>query len=173
MKKTVRIIAAAVALIIMAAFLSGCGNGSGSVKPDDTPKDYDVVELAKQIFENCTFEDQYLAEVEDRLFALNLYNIDPALVAEENGVKQSSIYVSSAYPEMIVCIKAVDDVAANSVMEAMKALINNYIENYSNYNPAQIEKLRSAVGRTVREYVVVAVTMDNEASGKFIDSIVK
>ena len=166
MKNTVRIIAAVMLAVIAAAFMTGCtGN--------NTQRDYVVTDLSKKIFDNCSFEDEYLAEVEDRAFALNLYDIDASLVAEENGVKQSSIYLSSAYPEMIVCVKAVDANAAKGVEEAMRALINNYIQNYSNYQPAQINKLETAVIRTAGEYVVVAVTNDNAASAKYIDSIFK
>jgi hypothetical protein len=166
MKNTVRIIAAVMLAVLAAAFVTGCTGGS-------TSRDYVVTELSKKIFDNCKFEDEYLAEVEDRAFALNLYNIDPALVAEKDGVKQSSIYLSSAYPEMIVCIKAVDEKAAQGVEEAMRTLIANYIQNYSNYQPAEINKLETAVIRTAGEYVVVAVTDDNAASAKYIDGIFK
>ena len=168
MKNVIRITAFVLFAVMAAALMAGC-NGS----KDNAPRNYEVTELSKKIFENCSFEDEYLAEVEDRAFALNLYNIDASLVAEKDGAKESSIYVSSAYPEMIVCIKAVDKAAASQVESAMKAKIEDYIKNYSNYNPAQISKLESAIVRTAGEYVVVAVTNDNAASAKYIDGIFK
>ena len=165
MKKTTRIIAA-ILLAAAAIIAAGCTGGP-------VVRDYDVFATAKNIFDNCSFEDEFLVELEDRSFALSLYDIEAAYVAEADGVKQASIYVSSAYPEMIVCIKAVDEAGAEKVMEAMQKLVKNYIENYSNYNPAQIAKLQTAVERRLGEYVIVAVTNDNEAAAKYIDSIVK
>lgn len=168
MKRTVSMIAFVLIAAFVFAFAAGC-KGSG----ENIARDYNVEELASKIFENCSFEDEYLAQVDDKAFALNLYSIDPALVAEKDGVKQSAIYLSSAYPEMIVCVKAVDANSAKGVEEAMRTLINNYIQNYSNYQPAQINKLETAVIRTAGEYVVVAVTNDNSASAKYIDGIFK
>lgn len=174
MKNFFRITAILLIAILAAAAFAGCKHDP--VKPADETeapvvKDYDVTEVANSIAENVPFEDEYLAYIDDRDFTLTSLGVDAALVADKDGVKEAASYVSGAYPEMIVCIKAVDETAAASVMEIMEARIDNYIKNYSTYTPEQVAKLESAVKKTVGSYVFVIVSNDNTAAESFLNGL--
>ena len=90
---------------------------------------------------------------------------------DENGEKASAIYVSGAYPEMIVCIKAVSEEAASTVMGNVKDLIKNYIENYTSYTPEQVAKLENAVEVVRGNYVFVIVSNDNPAAETYLSGL--
>ena len=171
MKKIFKCIVCMLLAAIVAASLTACHR---TVQPSVTPapaKDYNVDEIAASIAANVPFEDEYLALVANREFALSTCSIDPALVADENGEKASSIYVSGAYPEMIVAIKAVDEASAATVMESVKALIDNYIKNYTTYPPEQVAKLESAVTVQRGAYVFAIVSNDNAAAESYLSGL--
>lgn len=175
MKNIVKIISCVLLIAMLTVSFAACGSSENGPKNNEgqTKKVFDVKKLAKDIAENCEFEDQYLAAVEDPNFILTLNNIEAGLVAEENGVKQVANYVSSAYPEMVFVAKAVDDAAAEQIYLAMKKVITAYIENYTNYGPEQVEKLNTAVARTVGLYVIIAVTNNNTSAANYIDTVTK
>lgn len=176
MKKTVKLIAILAAVVLTAAVFAACNDKPAPVDPSAAPdvtdapaKDYDVTAVAQAIAENVPFEDEYLAYIDDRDFALTSLGVDAALVAEKDGAKEVASYVSGAYPEMIIAIHAVDETAAASVMEVLEARISNYITNYSTYTPEQVAKLESAVTATRGNYVFVIVSNDNIAARSFLD----
>ena len=169
MKNTVKTVVCAVLAALFALTLAACGEN----KPAEVTHDYDVAEFAKSIADNCAFEDRYLAMIEDRDFALELYKIDPALVAEKNGAKEAVVYVSSATPEMIVCVKGANNDSASGIIAAVKKIISNYIENYTEYGPEQVAKLQSAVIKQDGAYVFIAVTNDNAAADSYISGLLK
>ena len=72
---------------------------------------------------------------------------------------------------MIVCVKAVDEAAAKTVMSAVESKISNYINDYTTYGPEQIAKLESAVKVTNGQYVVVVVSNDNSAAASFVNGL--
>ena len=175
MKNTIKIALSLLLVLVFAAFAFACNKekdpSSESSKP--VAKDLDVDDLAKKIAENCSFEDEYLALVENRDFSLQSRNIDASLVEGEEGAKKAAIYASSSTPEMVVCIKAVDEAAAAKVMEQVQNLIDDYAHNYTTYGPEQVEKLESAVKVTNGQYVVVAVTAENTTATSFIYALMK
>ena len=72
------------------------------------------------------------------------------------------MYNSSASPEMVICIEAVDVDSARQIMEgALAAMLEDYITNYTNYGPEEVSKLTSAVKEQRGTYVILAVTADN------------
>jgi hypothetical protein len=171
MKNIVKAVAVILLAAVAAASFAACHR---TVEPAVTPapaKDYNVDEIAASVAANVPFEDPYLANVANREFALSTYGIDAALVADENGEKASSIYVSGAYPEMIVAIKAVDEASAAAVMDKVKALIDNYIKNYTTYTPEQVAKLESAVTVQRGAYVFAIVSNDNAAAESYLSGL--
>lgn len=159
-----------VSLLMLAAFalcLAACG-GSGS----NAEKTFDVNELAKSIYENCSFDDTGLALTPNPEFTVcTVYGADAALIAGEEGAKKAAAYVTAS-PEMIICIEAVDAASAQKLMaEAMEPVIETYIHDYSNYSPAEVSKLESAVKIVEGKYVIVAVTADNAAAETYINGL--
>ncbi|MBQ3849578.1 MAG: DUF4358 domain-containing protein [Clostridia bacterium] len=178
MKNIFRTIIAVMLAAVCALALVACSgneqknNGEeNNAEQKNTGKEYDVEQLAKSIFENVKFEDEYVALVDDKDFALSSYGIDPALVADKDGVKEDAVYVSASTPEMIVCVKAVDEASAKTVMSAVENKISDYINNYTTYGPEQVAKLESAVKVTNGQYVVVVVSNDNSAAASFVNGL--
>ena len=165
MKKSVKLMAAVLAIVFALCF-AACGK-----KDVPAAKDYNVDEIAASVRDNVPFEDPYLALVAARDFALTTYGVDPALVADVNGEKACAIYVSGAYPEMIVAIKAVDEASAAKVMDSVKALIQTYIKNYTTYTPEQVAKLESAVTEIRGQYVFAIVSNDNAAAASYLKGL--
>ena len=151
----------------MALCLAACGGGE---TPAQT-KDYDVLAIADSIAQNVSFEDEYLTRVADVAFELNRDNIELDSIVEEDGVKQASVYVSGAYPEMIFSLKAVDEAAAQKAMAAIEEIIKNYTTNYTNYGPEQVSKLESAVKVQRGNYVFVIVSNDNAAASTYLEGL--
>ncbi len=163
MKKLRNIVSIMLVFVLTAAFAACAGK--------DKAKEYNVDEIADAIAKGVSFEDQYIAKIEQRDFALNLYGIEPSLVAEKEGVKEAAVYISGSSPEMVVCIKAVDAESASLVLESVERLISTYITNYTNYGPEQVEKLETAVKLIKGQYVFVTVSNDNTAAASFINDL--
>lgn len=142
------------------------------VPATDVPaKDYDVDELADSIASGCTFEDQYMAKIEDRDFVLKYYRIAPETVSEKDGVKEVASYSAGSTPDLIFVLKAVDEAGAASALEAVQAMIDSYIQNYTTYGPEQIQKLETAVKIVKGQYLVVVISADNDASSDFVNKL--
>ena len=165
MKKFRTVFALMLALVMAMAFAACSGN---------TVKDYDVKSVAKSIIEGCTFEDQYMEEIPTPEFTLEgIYNVDPALIAEKDGAKEAAVYVASAGPEAVICIKAVDADAANTIMDHIQNRILEDAEAYKNYGPEKVPYLQTAVKIVKGVYVFVAVTADNTAASSVINGLLK
>lgn len=169
------VIAALAALLILTACFAACGPKTPD--PEDNKAkpitEINVNDLASKLASSCSFEDEYLALVEDREFSLQTYGIDPALVAEKDGVKESAIYVSASTPEMIVCVKAADEEAYSKIESAVKARIEDYINNYTTYGPEQVEKLKSAVMEQQGLTLIAVVSNDNSAARDTLAGLLK
>lgn len=168
MKNLLKAAVCAVLVCAMAFALAACGGNEPA--PAET-KDYDVIDIAKSVSENVSFEDEYLTAVADIAFELNRDEIALDSVAEENGAKQAAVYVSGAYPEMIFAIKAVDANAADQVMKAIEKILDNYEKNYTNYGPEQVSKITSAVKVIRGQYVFVIVSNDNAAAQTYLNGL--
>ena len=163
---------AIVSLILIAAcaFCVGCGEKKEPETPPSVhvpePGSLDVTALANTICASCKFDDSGLAASPDSEFVMcTVYGTDPALIAGETGSKKVAVYNSSASPEMIICVEAVDADAARSIMEGtITSLLDDYITNYTNYGPEEVTKLTTAVKEQRGTYVILAVTADNTAA---------
>lgn len=165
MKNISRLVISMMLIFALALAFSACG---GETAP---AKDYDVTAIANSIATNVPFEDEYLSPVADIAFELNRIGVSLDSVAENNGAKEAAAYVSGAYPEMIVCIKTVDDNAAKTALTAVQSLITNYINNYANYGPEQVSKLESAVKVVRGQYVFVIVSNDNAQASSYLEGL--
>lgn len=175
MKKVILIAVSLMLAALMAFGLTACGEkskgSSDGSEGGNTPKNYDVAELADKIHDNCSFEDEYLQKVDDADFALSLFNVDPSCVEESKGGRHAAVYISGAYPELIFCVKAVDEASASKIQDAVKAKLDSYMKDYGTYGPDQLSKIESAVFRSSGLYIIYAVTNDNAAASGYIDSI--
>ena len=164
MKKTLLTL---VSLLMAAVFAFGFAACSGAAKT----KSFDVDALAADVFKNCKFDDADLAKSGDSEFTVcQVCNADPALIAGETGSKKAAAYVAAS-PEMIICIEAVDEAAAQKIMaDTFEPLIKTYIEEYTNYSPAEVNKLKDAVKIVEGKYVIVVVCADNAQAEAYINA---
>jgi|GEM_PF-443202 len=159
-KNVIAIVSLLLAAVI--ALCAGCGPKTTEEKIPE-PGSLDVTELAKSIYEGCKFDDNGLeASPNSEFVVVNVYGVDAALIAGDDGAKKAAVYNSSASPEMVICIEAVDVDSARQIMEgALAAMLEDYITNYTNYGPEEVSKLTSAVKEQRGTYVILAVTADN------------
>ena len=171
MKKSSITIIAIVMTAALALCFAACGSGEQNTGNDAKPaKTFDVVELAKNIYDNCTF-DGYGPELssDPEFTVCKVCGADPALIAGEEGAKKAAAYVAAATPEMVICVEAVDKDAAQKLMDdTFTPLIEGYIHDYTNYSPAEVAKLESAVKIVEGNYVIVVVSGDNSAASAYI-----
>ena len=167
-------------VILAAAF--ALSFGCSGKQPEVPPSQYvpeagsvDVADMAKRICENCKFDDTGIEASPNSEFVMcSVYGADAALIAGEEGAKKVAVYNSSASPEMIICLEAVDGNSAYQLTEgALKAMLEDYITNYTNYGPEEVTKLTSAVMEQRGTYVVLAVTADNAAAADYINELYK
>lgn len=164
--KIFRLIVSSLLVLAMVFAFAAC---SGK----DAVKDYDVKTVAKSILDSCKFEDSYMEEIPNPEFTLDgIYNVDPALIAEKDGVKQAAVYVASSGPEAVICFKAVDVDAANTAMDHIQNRILEDIEGYKNYGPEKVPYLQNAVKLVKGDYVFVVVCADSAASS-IVEGILK
>ncbi len=168
MKKTLKFLAAALAVLLLMGMVA-CGDDTPG--DENAPLSFDVTELASEIYSGCSFSDTSLAMVEDRDFALDsLLNVDPALVADGEGGKEVCVYIASATPEFIICIKAVDQDSAKTLYDgSIVPFVEYYIEGYSSYGPEQVPKLENAYVLVEDGYVIVVVSDDSSSTARFIN----
>lgn len=164
MKKTFITIVSVLMAAVLAFGFAACAGQKG-------PKEFDVEALAADIFANCKFDDADLAKSDDSEFTVcKVCNADPALIAGETGAKKCAAYVSAS-PEMIICIEAVDEAAAHKLMdETFAPLIKSYIEEYTNYSPEEVSKLKDAVKIVDGKYVIVVVCADNAQAETYVNA---
>lgn len=155
-----------VSVILTAAFALGFAACGGSGSP---AKSVDVIALADDISANCTFEDTGLEKSLDSEFTIkSIYGCDPALIAGEEGQKKVSVYITASC-EMIICIEAVDAASAQKLMdESLKPMLDIYINEYTTYQPADVNKLKTAVKIVEGNYVVVVVSADNAQAETYV-----
>lgn len=174
MKKFRTIIAILMALAALFS-LAACSK-EGKKEEEQPPKarDYNVAEIAKGIYENVRFDDEYLVETPaiDRTLC-EYYHVDASLIAEKDGAKEAVVYVPSAGPEAIICFKAVDESAANTAMEAIKGRIADDTEGYKTYGPELVPKLETAVEVVKGSYVFVIISADNAAAETYLEGVLK
>lgn len=144
-------------LALMAAVFSGC-----------QPKkevSIDVNTLADDLKNSINFVDE-LSESKDKAF-FTVYGLD------ESDIKVKKNYVGSATSEEITVIEAVDENAAQRVNDAVEAHLADYIEQFEDYAPDQVPKLRDPIFEKIGKYVILCVSDDNETAKKTIDKYTK
>lgn len=172
MKKHLITIVSIVLCIVMTAAFSACSGGKPqTVVP--APGSLDVNALAKAIHEGCTFEDTALEASPNAEFVFGtVYGADNKLVAGEDGAKSVAVCNASSSPEMIICAEAVDAASAQKLMDdTIKPLLSTYINDYTNYGPEQVQKLKSAVTKVVGTYVICVVSADNTKAETVVNGL--
>nr|WP_319489426.1 DUF4358 domain-containing protein [uncultured Caproiciproducens sp.] len=153
MKKTILIILASALLLA-----AGCAA--------NVQKSINTEEVAKKLISSIQFSDQ-MSMIEGKT-ALKLYGLD------ESTVSKSDVYESTgATAEEVAVFEAKDEASAAKVKKAAQQRMEDQRASFTDYQPQEMEKLKSPVLVENGKYVILCVSNDNSGAQKVIDSFFK
>ena len=150
MKKTVALL---LALVCLAALLTGCGGSKKTMEPRAFVDD---------VLSNANFTD-------------SLNQLSDDVVAQYYGVDSADYTSAIAYggtaatAEQIVVFEAKDSAAAERILAALQAFVAEKIEAYKSYGPAAAMSLENAPVKIIGNYVVAVVCADSDSAIKIVD----
>ncbi len=150
MKKTVAIL---LAIVCLAALLTGCGGSKKTMEPR-------------------AFVDDVLANAN---FADSLNQLSDDVVAQYYGVDSADYTSAIAYggtaatAEQIVVFEAKDSAAAERILSALQTFVAEKIEAYKSYGPAAAMSLENAPVKIIGNCVVAVVCADSDSALKVVD----
>ena len=160
-------------LIVMMAFaVTACSDGGGEEGggSEGTPVNYDftAAELAGTINENVTFND-FMEEVDPQT-VYELYGIDGSAISD------SCTYFSTGATAEEISVMCLDPENADSMLgeinRAFNKRIDDQIESFTDYVPAELDKLKNPLIMEIGNSVVMVVCDDpDQAKTAILDFI--
>lgn len=150
MKKTVAIL---LAIVCLAALLTGCGGSKKTMEPR-------------------AFVDDVLANVN---FTDSLNQLSDDVVAQYYGVDSADYTSAIAYggtaatAEQIAVFEAKDSAAAERILSALQTFVAEKVEAYKSYGPAAAMSLENAPVKIIGNCVVAVVCADSDSALKVVD----
>ena len=150
MKKTVAFL---LAIVCLAALLTGCGGSKKTMEPR-------------------AFVDDVLANAN---FTDSLNQLSDDVVAQYYGVDSADYTSAIAYggtaatAEQIAVFEAKDSAAAERSLSALQTLVAEKVEAYKSYGPAAAMSLENAPVKIIGNCVVAVVCADSDSALKVVD----
>ena len=150
MKKTVAFL---LAIVCLAALLTGCGGSKKTMKPR-------------------AFVDDVLANAN---FTDSLNQLSDDVVAQYYGVDSADYTSAIAYggtaatAEQIAVFEAKDSAAAERILSALQTFVAEKVEAYKSYGPAAAMSLENAPVKIIGNCVVAVVCADSDSALKVVD----
>ncbi|MGM9547260.1 MAG: DUF4358 domain-containing protein [Oscillospiraceae bacterium] len=150
MKKTVAFL---LAIVCLAALLTGCGG-------------------TKKTMEPRAFVDDVLANAN---FTDSLNQLSDDVVAQYYGVDSADYTSAIAYggtaatAEQIAVFEAKDSAAAERILSALQTFVAEKVEAYKSYGPAAAMSLENAPVKIIGNCVVAVVCADSDSALKVVD----
>ena len=150
MKKTVAFL---LAIVCLAALLTGCGGTKKTMEPP-------------------AFVDDVLANAN---FTDSLNQLSDDVVAQYYGVDSADYTSAIAYggtaatAEQIAVFEAKDSAAAERILSALQTFVAEKVEAYKSYGPAAAMSLENAPVKIIGNCVVAVVCADSESALKVVD----
>lgn len=150
MKKSVALL---LALVCLAALLTGCGGSKKTMEPR-------------------AFVDDVLANAN---FTDSLNQLSDGVIAQYYGVDSADYTSAIAYggtaatAEQIVVFEAKDSAAAERILAALQTFVAEKVEAYKSYGPAAAMSLENAPVKIIGNYVVAVVCADSDSAVKVVD----
>ena len=143
-------------LLLTAAFLfAGCAKESPVQEETTTPFTLDITQVKQAVLDAGVFEDE-LAAI-DASYCEMLMGI--ATSDFTDGIIMGG---SGATAEFLAIFETADDTAAASLKEKCETYITKQIQSYTDYKPAEVDKLIHAVIKTSGQYVILCVAANYE-----------
>ena len=150
MKKTVAFL---LAIVCLAALLTGCGGSKKTMEPR-------------------AFVDDVLANAN---FTDSLNQLSDDVVAQYYGVDSADYTSAIAYggpaatAEQIAVFEAKDSAAAERILSALQTFVAEKVEAYKSYGPAAAMSLENAPVKIIGNCVVAVVCADSDSAVKVVD----
>ena len=150
MKKTVAFL---LAIVCLAALLTGCGGSKKTMEPR-------------------AFVDDVLANAN---FTDSLNQLSDDVVAQYYGVDSADYTSAIAYggtaatAEQIAVFEAKDSAAAERILSALQTSVAEKVEAYKSYGPAAAMSLENAPVKIIGNCVVAVVCADSDSALKVVD----
>ena len=150
MKKTVAFL---LAIVCLAALLTGCGGSKKTMEPR-------------------AFVDDVLANAN---FTDSLNQLSDDVVAQYYGVDSADYTSAIAYggtaatAEQIAVFEAKDSAAAERILSALQTFVAEKVEAYKSYGPAAAMSLENAPVKIIGNCVVAVVCADSDSAAKIVD----
>lgn len=150
MKKTVAFL---LAIVCLAALLTGCGGSKKTMEPR-------------------AFVDDVLANAN---FTDSLNQLSDDVVAQYYGVDSADYTTAIAYggtaatAEQIAVFEAKDSAAAERILSALQTFVAEKVEAYKSYGPAAAMSLENAPVKIIGNCVVAVVCADSDSAVKVVD----
>ena len=150
MKKTVAFL---LAIVCLAALLTGCGGSKKTMEPR-------------------AFVDDVLANAN---FTDSLNQLSDDVVAQYYGVDSADYTSAIAYggtaatAEQIAVFEAKDSAAAERILSALQTFVAEKVEAYRSYGPAAAMSLENAPVKIIGNCVVAVVCADSDSAAKVVD----
>ena len=142
-------------LVLIFSILSGCG------EKDVENVDFDA--LSGQLLDSGAFTDLLCPLTKD--ITASLYGIDEA------DIENFALFCSTgATAEEIALFKAVDEAAAQRIMDAVEKRITNQITSYENYVPEEVPKLEDAIIRQNGLFIAYITADKSNKAAKILDA---
>ena len=150
MKKTVAFL---LAIVCLAALLTGCGGSKKTMEPR-------------------AFVDDVLANAN---FTDSLNQLSDDVVAQYYGVDSADYTSAIAYggtaatAEQIAVFEAKDSAAAERILSALQTFVAEKVEAYKSYGPAAAMSLENAPVKIIGNCVVAVVCADSDSALKVVE----
>lgn len=139
---------------------------SEETEPVEEEKSIDCKALADALLSKINYTDE-LSNVDKDTAAMFLNFADVE-------IEEAYIYESSgATAEEIVVLKCKDSDSAKNAKAAFEQRVEEQTENFTDYVPEEIPKLKDAVIITSKEYAVLSVSGDSSAAKSIIEDAFK
>ena len=150
MKKTVAFL---LAIVCLAALLTGCGGSKKTMEPR-------------------AFVDDVLANAN---FTDSLNQLSDDVVAQYYGVDSADYTSAIAYggtaatAEQIAVFEAKDSAAAERILSVLQTFVAEKVEAYKSYGPAAAMSLENAPVKIIGNCVVAVVCADSDSALKVVE----
>lgn len=154
MKKTLTLTALGLAAALM---LTGCSSGGASLKQP-------AADSADKLVSTLSFQDT-MSPINESMIS-TLYGI------AASDVKAEKVYVSTgATAEEVAVFEAKDTAGAAKVKAAVETRVDDLKSNFTNYVPAELQKLQNPVIVQKGNVVVFCTSNDSAAAQKAADEL--
>ncbi len=163
-----KLIAAALAALMMVAAFAGCGGSDD--KKDDAKESVKLADVISEVNDEFSDATKGLSAIADEAELKKVYSIDEADVAQFAGEINKD---ASTAPVEIVVVEAKDSASLKNVKTKLENRFNSILSQYSSYSPEEYEMAKDCAVTTTGNFAVLIVAEDYDDILKTINDELK